>query len=186
MMRILNKLLALLMGIFVIYYSIIDNNFLHLFFLIALIIPFIIKLPPLLTFSYLIMIFMGIFLGFQVHLYKKTDYFDSLVHLISGMILAIPALWILIKYQIIDKKFTFNVVFILCFSMAIALSWEIVEYIIDNLVGSDMQRIGTGVNDTMMDVILGTSGTLLFVIFYTIETKLKKKLFINKIIEEMK
>ena len=46
-----------------------------------------------------------------------------------------------------------------CFSMAIAVVWEIFEYAMDTLLGFNMQK--SGLPDTMGDLIVGTAGAII-------------------------
>ena len=185
-MKNFNKLLAILMGLFVIYYSFIDNNFFHVFFILILIIPFIFKIPPLHACIFLIMTFLLIFVGFQVNLYQKTNYFDKIAHFLFGIFGSILALLVLAKFKILKKDLLFTCIFIFCFGMALIVLWETFEYAADTFFGSDMQRRATGVHDTMQDIIVCTIGHIMFILWYIFEVKMKKNGLITRLIKEMK
>ena len=64
--------------------------------------------------------------------------------------------------------------------------WEFFEFISDNIFGKDAQNVlTTGVNDTMMDMILASLGSLTFVITYIFEEFNNKKLIVKNFIEQL-
>lgn len=182
-MKIFNKILAVLMGIVVVYLSIKDSNYSYLLFMIALVLPFIVKLPNIVTTVYLVYTFIAIFLGGQYHLYRKTDWFDDFAHFGWGLVSGIVGLY-LIHYFKVDKNVFFNVFFIIMVSLAFSTVWELFEYASDTLINTNMQRLETGVTDTMTDIVNALLGNILFVIFYIYEKK-HKPLLITKLINEI-
>ena len=183
-MKKLNKIVAVIIALLMIYLSFYNSNYFELLFLLLLIVPFIIKIPPIQSLIYLIMIFLTMCLGFQFTLYQTTTYYDKLVHFLFGIVISIPALWILIKFKKLDSLW-FTCIFIFCFGAAIGVLWEVVEYIIDSLVGSDMQRRTTGIQDSMQDIIVCSLGHIVFIMWYIFEVKFNKPIIIDKLIKEM-
>ena len=187
-MKNFNKLLAVFMGLFVIYYSFIGNNFLYNYFLIILIIPFIFKIPPYHTLIFLVMMFLLLFLGGQqgLHLYTTTSWYDKFAHFLFGIFGSIPALWVLMKFKILKNSLWCSCIFIFCFGLTLGIFWEIFEFTVDTFLNTDMQRRATGVTDTMMDIIVCSIGHIVFILWYIFEVKMKKNGLITRLIEEMK
>lgn len=173
-MTLANKILAVLFSLITIVLFVFNKEITILLFLIYIIFPFIIKLKPSYTLIYLTFGFLGILLGFLLHLYKITHWYDSFVHFMWGFISSILAIIVLKKLNMYnDKNILFNIIFIILFSLASSCLWEVIEYLIDTIFKSDMQRRLTGVYDTMKDIIVAILGNILFVIWYFYEYKCK-------------
>ena len=113
---------------------------------------------------WIIFIFMAHYLGVIAHFYDKFYYFDKIVHTISGILTAYVAMLILDKKA---KNSSLSVLFIVSFSALCAVSWEIFEFTCNILVGGDAQRVAlTGVDDTMIDMIVAIIGSLIFGLYY--------------------
>lgn len=114
-------------------------------------------------FVYLIFIFFSQLLGSVFGLYNILMHYDKMIHFISGILSSYLALKILNFYKYDNSKL-FNLIFILSFSFLIAGIWEIFEYIMDNLLNSDAQRVVlTGIHDTMQDIISSCLGSIGFI-----------------------
>lgn len=114
---------------------------------------------------WIIFIFMAHYLGVICCLYSSWPFFDKIVHTMSGILTAYVAM-IILKDLKISKK-GFSVLFIIAFSALCALSWEIFEFTCNILVGGDAQLVAkTGVNDTMLDMIVALGGSILYSICY--------------------
>ena len=109
--------------------------------------------------AYLSFIFISAILGINLDLYHSTAWLDKLSHTLSGALTAIVA-WLILKHRhLIDTPTSFKVVFILSFSLAIAVIWEIYEFLVNFILHTDPQRvISTGVTDTMLDLIVAGLG----------------------------
>lgn len=159
--------------------------------ILILLAPYIIEkglkkeLSPMTKRIYVFFVFLAYFIGTVVGGYKVA-YFDKITHLLSGYVTAFAGIFILVKFDKFDNKTFFNLLFILFTVLAIAVFWEIFEYTGDSLFGSNMQRIETGVNDTMRDMIMAFLGYLLFICAYFFEKSSHTKLVITKFIEEAK
>ena len=103
------------------------------------------------------------------------------------IIIAFFALELLYKLDRYDsKKIFFTCLFIIAFNTMCASFWEFFEFISDNIFGKDAQNVlTTGVNDTMMDMILASLGSLTFVITYIFEEFNNKKLIVKNFIEQL-
>ena len=118
------------------------------------------KLNDGVTFVWLIFIFLAHYMGVILELYNEWEGFDKVVHTFSGVLTAYVGM--LFLPQKVDKIW-FKVLFIVSFSMLCAFLWETFEYVCNILVGGDAQRVAeTGVNDTMLDMIVAFGGSILF------------------------
>jgi len=122
-------------------------------------------------------------------LYVKSKVFDSVLHTLSGSMVAILGFSIvrlLNNSDKIDLKLNplFVSVFVVCFTITIGVLWEIVEFMVDAATGSNMQRYSDSVTrelflgraalfDTMKDLMLDAIGAI--VIAITSCTSYKKK-----------
>jgi len=184
-MKLINRILAVLMGIVVIILTIKNENWSYLLFFIALILPFAIKLPNIATCIFLLYTFAAIFLGGQVHLYRTTEWFDDFAHFSWGLVIGIVGLYAIHYFKIENTSLLFRIVFIVILGLATSAVWEIFEYASDTLVNTNMQRVETGVTDTMTDILNCLWGNILFVIAYFFEQHYKQDLLINSLIKEI-
>ena len=200
-MKKLNKMLILLFSLGIIVYVVINHQNLTLgqtvqalLSIVIFLVPYILKklfkfeLSDISICIYLLFTFQGYVLGNVASLYKKTTFFDTYMHFITGIVGALIALVILIKLKKYNKKdIVFNVIFIAFTVLAISASWEMIEFTMDHLFGMNTQRVETGVNDTMKDIIAAFFGMILFNMWYVYEIVSNSKLLISKyILEEEK
>lgn len=136
---------------------------------------------------YIIFVFIAHFLGSVINLYGKIYWYDNFTHYLSGIVVAFFALELLYKLDRYDsKKIFFTCLFIIAFNTMCASFWEFFEFISDNIFGKDAQNVlMTGVNDTMMDMILASLGSLTFVITYIFEEFNNKKLIVKNFVEQL-
>ena len=84
-------------------------------------------------------------------------------------------------------KPAFVALFVFCFSLSVEVIWEIIEYLIDGVAGSNMQRFRDSITgelwlgrhalrDTMKDLILNTIGAFIISILGYIDLKRRKGL----------
>lgn len=165
-MKKLNNILSVIFLFITIFASIYLKDLKVLCFVFYLILINLLK-NPYLVFIGLTYGFIGIFLGFLLHFYKTIFWYDTFVHFLSGIYLSLIAIYVLNLFKMWSNNKLFNVIFIVSFVLALSNLWEIVEFIIDIVFKSDMQRRATGVVDTMKDLISALLGTLLFnIVFY--------------------
>lgn len=110
--------------------------------------------------------------------YARILYFDKLAHGLSGVLVAILALFLfyLLKrgQKLRSEDAALAGTFVFMTSVAVAGLWEIGEYVISLIFGTDPQNVlHTGVGDTMMDMIVCTIGTLAFVVALVLYIKKK-------------
>ena len=125
------------------------------------------------SFIYIIFIFMAHYLGVIERFYGEFAYYDKIVHTLSG-ILASYAAYLFLKAKGI-KDTLLNIIFIISFTFLCAGMWEIFEFVCNIFFGGDAQKVvETGVDDTMLDIIVAFIGSLIFTLFITIKSKLIK------------
>ena len=113
---------------------------------------------------WIIFIFMAHYLGVILELYNTLLYYDKVVHTVSGILTAYVGMLILSHIKL--KGNGFNILFIVSFSALCAVSWEIFEFVCNILVGGDAQKvIETGVDDTMLDMIVAIIGSIIYSIW---------------------
>ena len=136
---------------------------------------------------YYIFLFLAQFLGSGVNLYKYISWFDTFTHFLSGILTCFVALILLYLFkQSPKKKIIFNVTYILGIVFLVAGVWELFEFGMDQLTGSNLQHwIETGVEDTMCDILAAFSGSIIFLIVYLYEMLIKKEGFITKFIDSL-
>ena len=132
---------------------------------------FKIKIDNKLKFLYITFIFLAHFIGVILEVYNKIYCFDKIVHCISGVLTSYLSLVILNVLKKDDSK-VFSVIFIITFTLAVAAFWEIFEFTANIIFGGDAQRVVlTGVNDTMLDIIVAFLGSILVSIIYMFYSK---------------
>ena len=118
-----------------------------LYALIALVVPiaeYIIKFKcGSLFVGAVLFLALGGLTGSCFNLYTIIPFFDTLLHGLSGVLFACVGFALSVRFfGKADKVKTFfgHLVFALCFSLAIAVLWEIFEYVCTLLVGADMME----------------------------------------------
>ena len=124
-------------------------------------------------------------------LYVKSKVFDSILHTLSGSMIAIlgfSIIRLLNNSEKVDLKLNplFVSIFVVCFSITVGVMWEVVEFLADAVTGSNMQRYSDSVTrdpflgrnalfDTMKDLILDSIGALVVAIISYLDLKNKKE-----------
>ena len=135
-------------------------------------------LPPFFQILMLLFIFASMYLGEIQGFFYKYDMWDIVLHFASSLILCYMG-FVLILALNSDKKIHlkldpfFIALFAFCFALTIGTIWEIFEFIIDELLGQNMQKArelfnpdGTfdsrlGLMDTMKDICVNAIGALI-------------------------
>ena len=135
-----------------------------------------------------IFIFAAMYLGSVIDFYLIIPGYDKILHLISGIIIALIGYILFLSLVKGDAEGAFNpmiaVVFSILFSIAAAAVWEIWEFSTDQLFGFTSQN--NSLIDTMWDIICGTVMGIVTNIPIIMHIKGKKVKFIEKIIDEMR
>ncbi|MEG0296268.1 MAG: hypothetical protein RR620_06070 [Clostridium sp.] len=134
----------------------------------------------------LIFIFISMYLG-NVFNWYGIPYFDKILHLGSGVIIAIIGYMFflsLVKRDGFDKVSPYmGAIFAIVFAAGAAAVWEIFEFTTDQLMGLLSQN--NSLHDTMWDIICGTGMGILTSIPIFLHSKGKKIKFVDKMIKEM-
>ena len=134
------------------------------------------RLPGELQLLLIVFIYAGVFLGGVRDFYYRFDWFDSLLHAVSG--LGLGFLGFLIPYSLYKtgklKASPFLIaLFGFCFALSLGALWEIFEFGMDEFFGFNMQKARDlevvygyfdtrlGVLDTMHDLILDALGAFI-------------------------
>jgi len=185
--------------------NVISNHILSIFCLITPVI--IIKLrklkitPGSLT-AYTLFIFLSTYFGSTLDGYFVIPQWDKVMHAYGGILLAALG-FMLIKY--VHKKMDIPTAFspliaavvAFCFATTASVIWEIYEFLVDLLIGTNMQRHSTicgeplvgqaALWDTMVDLIANAIGALSVSVVGYVSLKrdgqLIDKLYIEKISE---
>lgn len=108
---------------------------------------------------YYAFLFVALDMGICMDLYRLWPFFDKIVHFLSGVFSALVGHYALVYYKANKSPKVFKAMFIMFFSMAIAVTWEFFEFACDKFLGQSMQQlISVGVDDTMFDLLAATLG----------------------------
>lgn|SRR5574344_1602735 len=148
---------------------------------------FKLNITPEMEFIYLIFIVFAQVLGSLMKFYDNVYCFDKVVHFLSGFLSAFVGIYLLTVLKKYDRKtILFNSLFIIFTSLAVASLWEIFEFSCDTFLGNDAQRvIATGVNDTMIDIIVALLASIIVSITYIYEEKNNKNLVVKRFIKRL-
>ena len=131
--------------------------------------------------------FSAIYLGNVWDLYRIIPIYDKLLHLLSGVIIAIIGFVLFLYLNNGNIKGDFNtyfaVIYSIIFSIAAAGLWEICEFSTDMLFEFHSQN--NSLIDTMMDIICGSIMGIIANIPIYLYIKGKNISFIEKIIDEI-
>ena len=114
--------------------------------------------------------------------------FDSLLHYFTAIIICILG-YGLINYFIKDKYFVMKVIFAFMFAMCLEYVWEILEYSIDEIFLTNMQRyvknnmilVGhNALKDTIKDMYIAIMGCVTFLLFVNLKVIKNIKLIDKK------
>lgn len=144
------------------------------------------EISEIIKFLYFLFMFMALVLGSIYNFYRMISWFDLLVHFTSGILISMIALIVLKKFNLLQNNLLiFNIIFITVFSITIGFFWELLEFFSDKLLKTDAQWVLlTGVDDTMTDMLIAFSSSLIFCMFYYIANKKNEKFIkrINKVL----
>lgn len=106
-------------------------------------------------------IYLSMFLGETLDAYERFFWWDAMLHTVSGVVLSFAGFMILyilyVQKKLIASPFIFA---FFTFSVGLAFGgvWEIFEFGVDSLFGTNMQK--NGLSDTMWDLIVDAIGAL--------------------------
>ncbi len=122
-----------------------------------------------LEFEFLIVFFIygTLYLGELGDFYYKYYWWDTMLHTLSAMILAILG-FLLVEFLNKDKQTNLHLsplfvsIFSFCFAFSIGALWEIFEFTMDQIFNTDMLKLKSrGIYDTFKDLIVDALGALI-------------------------
>ena len=137
-----------------------------------------ISIPPVFQIIALLFIFASMYLGEIHRFFDKYTWWDTMLHSTSAMLLAYIGfllIFTLNKDENIHLQLSpfFIALFTFCFSLSVGAVWEIIEFLGDEFLGTNMQKarylndVSTGildsrlgVMDTMKDIVVDAIGAL--------------------------
>lgn len=196
MNRVINHLIRVIIIFFGLYYYLNDNvkaTKLLMLVLFITFIPWLIKKFFNFEFSifsrYLLIAvcFASILFGTINNFYYLYPHFDLLIHLGAGIMFADIAFSLYSQYQIGKPNLLLMIILTIAFSMLMSCLWEIFEYSLDYIKGTNHQHwrgdyefcrdlykgtiIPNGLRDTMMDLIANLVGALCYQIKLFFKTR---------------
>lgn len=174
-----------------------DNVFIAIIAIAGTFLPNIIErkmkvsLPISLQIIIVILIYLAGGLGEIQKFYYTVPWWDDMIHMTSGGVLAIIGIiFVYLLNKNNPKKVQlspfFVVLFAFCFAIMVDVIWEIYEFSMDRIIGTDMQKFrlpgSDGLIDTMNDLITDIIGD--FIVCLVSYKLLKGKPKIKKKIEE--
>lgn len=163
----ITNLLLLAIGGYAIYEHKYEMLFCIFLMLIVSLIPHYLKgthnihVPITFIYSAILFIFLSVFLGQFGGLYDRWHWWDAFLHLISAITFGFVGFILLYVYYVHNKlKIPKGIILIFAFFFCLGVGalWEIIEYVIDLTLGTNMQV--SSLDDTMNDLILGAVGGL--------------------------
>lgn len=106
---------------------------------------FHITMPSVMEITFIVFIFCAEILGEISLFYLHIDYWDKLLHLTNGFMMAALGFSILIilarsENTALRMNAAYAIVFAFCFSMTVAVLWEFIEFSLDVFLGMDSQK----------------------------------------------
>lgn len=140
-----------------------------------------VSLPASFQVVLLIFLFGAQFLGEIFDYYERFWWWDLLLHGWSGVLLGLVGfLLVYILNEASDVGVVMSPFFVaffaFCFAVTCGVVWEVFEYLMDIIFGTDMQK--SGLQDTMGDLIIDTAGALIISVngYFTLRDNKKNTL----------
>lgn len=145
-----------------------------------------IHLPPEAELLAILFLYSSLFLGEFGDFYERFWWWDLLLHTSSGFMLGLLAYILVFVLNRTPRSSLhlsppFVALFTVCFAMAGGSLWEIFEYAVDQLFGTNMQK--SGLNDTMEDLIVNLIGAVSFGLVGYLQFRTDRDSFIAPLIE---
>ena len=139
-------------------------------------------IPNFIYVMYYLFLYCAIFLGEVLDFYYVVPHWDTILHFFSGAMLGalgfILVSWLNDSSEVqVSLSPAFVALFAFCFALSCGAIWEIYEYVVDGLLGLNMQKFITAsgevlvghqaLRDTMKDIIVDAlAAALMSVIGY--------------------
>jgi len=158
-----------------------------------------IYLPSEVQLAIVAFIYAGSFLGEVQNFYVRFWWWDSLLHLFSGVVIGLivfGVMYVLYNSKKIHTSLIFISLIIFCVSMTAEVMWEVYEFGMDQYFGKNMQRAKDlcqtagpcdsrlGLMDTMKDLLLGTIGSVFVSVLGYIYLKKGDQFLLNGLVKK--
>lgn len=135
---------------------------------------FRVQIPPEFQVLAVVFVFAALFLGEMQSYYERLWWWDVALHTSSGLLFGI--LGFLLVYVLngnehadLHMRPRFVALFAFTFAVSVGTMWEIFEFAMDQIVGTNMQKpmLGdpSGLTDTMWDMIVNAIGAFVISLF---------------------
>lgn len=139
------------------------------------------SLGTLKIFEMTLPVFFGVTVADALWFHNKIFYFDWIAHFVYGALIAflifIAVLFFEKRFQLISSRFIASAV-MFSVSLAVAVLWEVFEYVVNILLGSNLVTFGDPLVslwlDTFADIATSAAGSLVMVLvnsYYWAESK---------------
>lgn len=137
-----------------------------------------VNIPPEFQMLALLFSFAALFLGEIRSYYERIWWWDIALHISSGLLLGILGFLLIFilnesRHIALHMRPRFVAFFAFLFAVAVGALWEVFEFSMDRLLGTNMQKSmfgdPSGLTDTMWDLVVDTIGALaisLYGLFY--------------------
>jgi len=122
--------------------------------------------PAVFMYVTIVFIFSSVFFGQFGGLYDRWHWYDSFLHFISALAFGLAGFLLLFVFYVHNKlRLPKSIIlfFTFFFCLGVGALWEIIEYGIDNVFGTNMQV--NSLDDTMIDLMLNGLGAVVAVTF---------------------
>ncbi len=161
----ITNLLLLLITLYALYNHSFEMMLASALMLLVSLAPFYLKaahnvyIPAVFMYIVIAFIFASIFLGQFGGLYDRLHWYDAFLHFISALAFGLVGFLLLFVFYVHNKlKLPKSVIlfFTFFFCLGVGALWEIIEYGIDYVLGTNMQV--NSLDDTMVDLLFGGLG----------------------------
>lgn len=159
------NILLLVITLYALYNQSYDMVFAGVLMLLVSLMPFYFKaahnvyIPAVFMYAAVVFIFSSVFLGQFGGLYDRWHWYDAFLHFLSALAFGLAGFLLLFVYYVHNKlKLPKGIIlfFTFFFCLGVGALWEIIEYGIDNTLGTNMQV--NSLDDTMIDLLLDGVG----------------------------
>lgn len=129
--------------------------------------------PPVMQICLSVLVFLSLFVGRFFSLYKTVPGFDKSQHFLYGMVFCVMG-YVLFYHLNPAQRTNLSVsvgtvaIFATCFALSCGFGWEVFEFTCDRLFNTNMQAwkqgLAHGLIDTMFDLMIDLSGSILVTI----------------------
>lgn len=152
-----------------------------------------IELPAEFHLTAVLFIFASFYLGEVQDFYHRIWWWDMALHVSAGFLMGIVGfllVYILNESERVELQMSTGFIALFAFTFAITIGtvWEIFEFLMDQIAGTNMQKemLGdpSGLTDTMWDIIVNSFGALFISSIGYLYLKGKKGFFLRNLIRK--